>query len=700
MSAHSPISGPPTGGHGPRIAVASEAERVRAFASARRHSSMVRALKLGIPIVAVAGVAAYGLALLPNMRLSIGPIQVEGVTIDPKHLTMKEPRYDGYGKDGTKYNIRAREAVSDIKQTGPIRLNDIVADITQKSGVVTKMTAVWGTFDSKASELELFDRIDIAGSNGLKARLTHAKAWVKEGRIASSQPIEAELPTGRITARSMAINTRTHEAAFREDVAVRLFPAAAKAKPKTDAPAGEAGKQAPAKAASLIPGISGRSDVPIDITAETLDVDDTAKTAIFRTNVVAKQGEASLAAPELEVQYEGKASLGSGEAKGGAEGGQGKSGEAAKLKMIFARGGVTLVSAANTATADEAQYEASTTVSTLIGNVVLVSSNERKATSERAEHNQAQDIAILTGNVIVIQGQNKLTGQRLVYDRKAATSDLDWPAADGRAAGRITAHLVQTEAQKAQAAKQGKQKEAPEPAVKPGLLGTAFKRDPNQPIDVESDLLHVDDKAKTATFRGAVHAKQGDFVIRTVELIATYKGETGLAAGGPSGAAAPGGAKGPGAQLTQIDAKKRVVITTKDGQTATGSWATFDVKTNIAIVGGGDVVLSQNKSVVKGNRLRIDMTTGMANVEDDPIPSVAETGTAAPAAPGKTVRPSAVFYPDEMKKQQEERKKQLQTQQQDGTAPRPVPRVVAPKGPSAGPSASPDGWRATTEPRQ
>ena len=29
------------------------------------------------------------------------------------------------------------------------------------------------------------------------------------------------------------------------------------------------------------------------------------------------------------------------------------------------------------------------------------------------------------------------------------------------------------------------------------------------------------------------------------------------------------------------------------------------------------MVLSQNRSVVKGNRLRIDMTTGMANIEDD-----------------------------------------------------------------------------------
>ena len=111
-------------------------------------------------------------------------------------------------------------------------------------------------------------------------------------------------------------------------------------------------------------------------------------------------------------------------------------------------------------------------------------------------------------------------------------------------------------------------------------------------------------------FRTNVKAQQGDFVIRTVELTAHLH-----RASRPSAWAEPGDdGKGAASQLTRVDAREKVLITSKDGQTATGDWATFDVKANTVLL-GGHVVVSRGKDVAEGPRLKIDLTTGMYRFE-------------------------------------------------------------------------------------
>ena len=56
----------------------------------------------------------------------------------------------------------------------------------------------------------------------------------------------------------------------------------------------------------------------------------------------------------------------------------------------------------------------------------------------------------------------------------------------------------------------------------------SFKSDPNAPIEIEADTLDVLDASKKAVFTGNVWAKQGEMVVRTVELTAFYTGQSGL----------------------------------------------------------------------------------------------------------------------------------------------------------------------------
>lgn len=179
--------------------------------------------------------------------------------------------------------------------------------------------------------------------------------------------------------------------------------------------------------------------------------------------------------------------------------------------------------------------------------------------------------------------------------------------------------------------------------VATGAFG-AFSKNSNQPIDIESDTLVVHDREQYATFLGNVKAVQGTTTLRSKELKVHYVGGgadslTG-AAPKPAAAAVPaaapsaappaaseqvaaaaakaggGGALGDaGNQISKIEARGEVVITTDQDQTTTSDWALYDVPAQLVTV-GGNVVLTQGKNVLKGDRLVIDLKTGESRFEN------------------------------------------------------------------------------------
>ncbi len=147
-----------------------------------------------------------------------------------------------------------------------------------------------------------------------------------------------------------------------------------------------------------------------------------------------------------------------------------------------------------------------------------------------------------------------------------------------------------------------------------------------------------------------MRAVQGDFIVRTSELRAYYTGAAGLAE-----ETTPGDKKAP-AEITRIEARGKVIVTSKNGQNATGDWADFNVKDNQVVL-GGDVILTQAKNVVRGSKLTIDMVTGESVIHNDPTAAWsatrprrtrrAATRAVSPCGPVTAKRPSAIFYPRE-----------------------------------------------------
>jgi lipopolysaccharide export system protein LptA len=117
------------------------------------------------------------------------------------------------------------------------------------------------------------------------------------------------------------------------------------------------------------------STQPVEVTSDRLDIDQTTGTALFSGNVVVVQGELTLTADSVRVEY--------GDT------------EPREIERIFAFGGVTLVSPTEAAEGDEAIYDVATRS------------------------------VVMTGEVLLTQTLNAVSGDRLTIDLETGTGVVE-----------------------------------------------------------------------------------------------------------------------------------------------------------------------------------------------------------------------------------------------------------------------------------
>jgi lipopolysaccharide export system protein LptA len=114
-------------------------------------------------------------------------------------------------------------------------------------------------------------------------------------------------------------------------------------------------------------------DLPVEVTADNLDVDQSAGTAVFTGNVVVGRGDMRLSASRVLVVYH-----------------EGQS----RIERLKASGGVTLVS------------------------------GEDAAEAQRADYNLDTGVIDMQGDVLVVQGPQAVTADSVVVDLRAGTARM------------------------------------------------------------------------------------------------------------------------------------------------------------------------------------------------------------------------------------------------------------------------------------
>jgi len=319
----------------------------------------------------------------------------------------------------------------------------------------------------------------------------------------------------------------------------------------TSAPSGPADRKAQ-RPTGAFQGFSANRDKPVQVRSTTLEVRDKEKKATFLDNVQMTQGDTTVKSKTLDVFYEQEADSAGGKTASSVAADQ------QQIRRIEAKGGVVVTQRDQTATGDTGVFDAPANTVTLIGNVA------------------------------VTQGPQTIKGERLMSDLTTGVTHIE-----GRVSGVMFPKTQKPGDAKAADAK-GAQSSSGQPMA---LQGFSVNRD--KPVQITSNTLEVRDKEKKAIFVGNVLVAQGEATMKC-KTLDVYYDQDGDAAGASE------------QQLRRLEAKGGVVVTQKD-QTATGDTGIFDTRTNtVTLI--GDVVSTQGAQVIRGERLTIDLTSGMWSV--------------------------------------------------------------------------------------
>jgi lipopolysaccharide export system protein LptA len=155
------------------------------------------------------------------------------------------------------------------------------------------------------------------------------------------------------------------------------------------------------------------------------------------------------------------------------------------------------------------------------------------------------------------------------------------------------------------------------PSGPPNAL-QGFSQNRDKPVKINSAELEVHDKDKLAVFSGDVHLIQGDTDMRTSKLIVYYDDQPPPPdASAKAGTASAEVTPQQNQQIKRVEAKGNVIVVQKQkdpnqkDQRATGDQGIFDMRANTVTM-VGNVVISQGDSILTGDNLTVNMTTGDA----------------------------------------------------------------------------------------
>lgn len=172
--------------------------------AAQRHSRMVRALRIGLPLVTLVIVAGMALSLR-SLPTALNEVELGEVGMSGSTLSMDSPRLVGYGARGMSYEVDAARALQDLTSPHVVRLQSIAGRVQQPGGGWATLKAESGLYDSQGETLRLDDDIEIEVHDGKRGYFREADVDLKAQRMVSEQPVRLEMPGARIRADRMEV---------------------------------------------------------------------------------------------------------------------------------------------------------------------------------------------------------------------------------------------------------------------------------------------------------------------------------------------------------------------------------------------------------------------------------------------------------------------------------------------------------------
>ncbi len=197
----------------------------RAFYAARRHSRLVRVLRIAVPAaVAVMAVVVFLVTYFNPLRmLAKLPINVGNLVVSGSKVTMQQPHLTGFTRDGRAYELSAEAAAQDMTKPDFVELHNIRAKLQMQDKSKAAMTALSGHYNSKDQMLRLERDINI-NSATYSGHLTEALIDVQKGDVTSDKPVHVTFEQGTLDSHGLQIKNSGEVAIFSGGVSMTVKP--------------------------------------------------------------------------------------------------------------------------------------------------------------------------------------------------------------------------------------------------------------------------------------------------------------------------------------------------------------------------------------------------------------------------------------------------------------------------------------------
>lgn len=134
-------------------------------------------------------------------------------------------------------------------------------------------------------------------------------------------------------------------------------------------------------------------------------------------------------------------------------------------------------------------------------------------------------------------------------------------------------------------------------------------------IDISADRLEVRTEDNKAIFEGGVEAVQEDLTLKADRVVVHYQ------------SGRPLGSEGGAPTISRIDVAGHVHLTSPS-ESVESQWGVYDLEARLITLGGA-VLLKRGEARLEGDRLLVDLESGVTTLE------TADTGSAETGKPGR-----------------------------------------------------------------
>ena len=179
----------------------------------KRHSTMVRSMRLILPIAALAVMGVIIAWKSDNNPVTAIPRE----EVSPQTISQNElikPKFQSEDENGQPYSITADKATQNAEDMNTLFLQKPVADITLKSGGVVSLTAANGEYKQEQKGLALDGQVEVQNDAGYKIQTEKMNIDVTGQIITSDSPVTGHGPDADISASGLNVNGNSKTVIF------------------------------------------------------------------------------------------------------------------------------------------------------------------------------------------------------------------------------------------------------------------------------------------------------------------------------------------------------------------------------------------------------------------------------------------------------------------------------------------------------